>query len=85
MTCWPNTRSFGIPGAIFQQDNACPHVTKNVRDFCLAQHIQLLPRSAYSPDMSPIEHVWDLVGQRLARDPRPVASKDELLRRIQAI
>ncbi|GFX63599.1 transposable element Tcb1 transposase [Trichonephila clavipes] len=38
---------------------------------------------AYSPDMSPI--VWDLVGQRLTRDPRPAASKDELLLRIQAI
>ncbi|GFX06276.1 transposable element Tcb1 transposase [Trichonephila clavipes] len=36
--------------------------------------------------MSPIEHVWDLVGGwRLARDPRSAASKDELLLRIQAI
>ncbi|GFU75807.1 hypothetical protein TNCV_1652671 [Trichonephila clavipes] len=35
--------------------------------------------------MSPIEHVWDLVGRRLARDPRPAALKDELLLRIQAI
>ncbi|GFX41422.1 transposable element Tc1 transposase [Trichonephila clavipes] len=35
--------------------------------------------------MSPIEHVWDLVGRRLARDPRPAASKDELLLRIQII
>ncbi|GFV91112.1 transposable element Tcb1 transposase [Trichonephila clavipes] len=47
--------------------------------------MQLLPWPAYSPDMSPIEHVWDLVGRRLARDPRPAASKDELLLRIQAI
>ena len=31
----------GIHGAIFQQDNALPHVTKTVRDFCLAQHMQL--------------------------------------------
>ncbi|GFW21756.1 transposable element Tcb1 transposase [Trichonephila clavipes] len=34
---------------------------------------------------TPIEHMWDLVGRRLARDPRPAASKDELLQRIQAI
>ncbi|GFV10633.1 transposable element Tcb1 transposase [Trichonephila clavipes] len=33
----------------------------------------------------PIEHVWDLIGQCLARDPRSTASKDELLLRIQAI
>ncbi|GFU38294.1 uncharacterized protein TNCV_2432911 [Trichonephila clavipes] len=35
--------------------------------------------------MSPIKPVRDLVGRRLARDPRPVASKDELLLRIQTI
>ncbi|GFX51548.1 hypothetical protein TNCV_5012521 [Trichonephila clavipes] len=35
--------------------------------------------------MSPIEHVWDLVGQFRARDPRPAASKDDLLLHIQAI
>ncbi|GFX68808.1 hypothetical protein TNCV_4070521 [Trichonephila clavipes] len=35
--------------------------------------------------MLSIEHVWDLVGRRLARDLRPAASKDELLLRIEAI
>ncbi|GFX68539.1 hypothetical protein TNCV_1799521 [Trichonephila clavipes] len=47
--------------------------------------MQLLPRPAYSPDMSPIGHIWDWVGRYLARDPRPAASKDELLLRIQSI
>ncbi|GFX42038.1 transposable element Tcb2 transposase [Trichonephila clavipes] len=75
----------GINGAIFQQDSTRPHVVKTVRDFCAAHHMQLLPWGAYSPDMSPIEQVWDLVGRRLARDLRPAASKDELLLRIQAI
>ncbi|GFY21925.1 hypothetical protein TNCV_3295691 [Trichonephila clavipes] len=62
-----------------------PHVAKTVRDFCSAQHMQLLSWPAYLLDMSPIENVWNLVGWRLARDPRPGASKDELLLRIQAI
>ncbi|GFX56888.1 transposable element Tcb2 transposase [Trichonephila clavipes] len=75
----------GILGAIFQQDNARPHGAKTVRDFSSAQHMQLLPWPAYSPDMSPIEHVWDFVGRCLIRDPHPAASKDELLLRIQAI
>ncbi|GFV97408.1 transposable element Tcb1 transposase [Trichonephila clavipes] len=47
--------------------------------------MQLLPCSAYSPDMSPNEHVWDLVGRRLAHDPHSAASKVELLLCIQAI
>ncbi|GFW17634.1 hypothetical protein TNCV_2651911 [Trichonephila clavipes] len=75
----------GIPGAIFQQDNARPHVVKTVRDFCSAQHMQLLPWLAYSPNMSHIKHVWDLVGQCLARDPRSAALKDELWLRMQSI
>ncbi|GFT26618.1 transposable element Tc1 transposase [Trichonephila clavipes] len=75
----------GINGAIFQQDNARLHVAKTVRDFFSAQHMQLLPLPAISPDMLPIEHVWDLVGRRLARDPCPAPSKDELLLRLQAI
>ncbi|GFV46309.1 uncharacterized protein TNCV_3231981 [Trichonephila clavipes] len=33
----------GIRGAIFQQDIARPHVAKTVRDFCSAQHMQLVP------------------------------------------
>ncbi|GFX47795.1 transposable element Tc1 transposase [Trichonephila clavipes] len=73
----------GISGAVFQQDNECPHVAKTVGDFCSAQHMQLLSWPAYSPDMPPIEHVWDLVGRRLARDPHPAASKDELSLRIK--
>ncbi|GFT19923.1 transposable element Tc1 transposase [Trichonephila clavipes] len=35
--------------------------------------------------MSPIEHVWDIVGESLARDLRPVVSTDELWLRIQTI
>ncbi|GFV77916.1 transposable element Tcb1 transposase [Trichonephila clavipes] len=75
----------GIPGAIFPQDNARPRVAKTVQYFCSVQHMQLLPWPAYSPDMSPIEHVLDLVRWRLARDPRPAVSKDELLLRIEGI
>ncbi|GFW43034.1 transposable element Tcb2 transposase [Trichonephila clavipes] len=68
-----------------RQDNARPPVVKTVRDLCSAQHMQLLPWPVYSPDMSPIEHVWDLVGRRLASDLRPAASKDKLLLGIQTM
>ena len=67
----------GILTAIFQQDNARLHVTKAVRDFCSAQHKQILPYLACSADKSPTEHLWDLIGQRI-RDLRLAASKDQL-------
>ncbi|GFV72096.1 transposable element Tc1 transposase [Trichonephila clavipes] len=74
-----------LPGAVFQQDNARPHVAKTVKSYLDSQQVQLLPWPAYSPDMSPIEHEWDIVGRRITRDLRPVASTDELWLRIQTI
>ena len=59
---------------IFQQDNARPHVAKTVGDFSTTHATSSL--ACYSPGISPIEHVWDLNGWCLERDPRPAASKD---------
>ena len=35
--------------------------------------------------MSLLEHMWDLLDWRIARNPRPVASKNELWLSIQAL
>ncbi|GFV50805.1 uncharacterized protein TNCV_4237601 [Trichonephila clavipes] len=43
------------PGAIFKQNNACPHTTRVAQDFLC--HFQTLPWPARSPDWSPVEHV----------------------------
>lgn len=53
----------GLPGAIFQQDNARPH-TARMSQACLRQ-VATLPWPARSPDLSPIEHVWDHIGRQL--------------------
>ncbi|GFU53860.1 transposable element Tc1 transposase [Trichonephila clavipes] len=59
----------GLPNAIFQQDNSRPHTAR------ISQHalrgVQMLPWPAYSPDLSPIEHVWDVIGRRLQTLPLP--------------
>ncbi|GBM53174.1 hypothetical protein AVEN_198164-1 [Araneus ventricosus] len=47
----------GLLGAIFQQDNDRPHTVRVTQDFL--RHVQTLPWQARSPDLSPIEHVWD--------------------------
>ncbi|GFV81488.1 uncharacterized protein TNCV_52121 [Trichonephila clavipes] len=47
----------GLPGAIFQQDNAHPHTARVAQDSL--RHFQTLPSSARSSDLSPVEHVWD--------------------------
>lgn len=73
-----------LPGATFQQDNARPHVAQNVLESLATHAIPVLPWPARSPDLSPIEHVWDMIGRRLTRLPQPPATEDDLWRGIQA-
>ncbi|GFV76171.1 transposable element Tcb2 transposase [Trichonephila clavipes] len=50
-------------GAIFQQDNARPHTARVAQDFL--RHFQTLPWPARSPDLSPVEHVWDQLKRQM--------------------
>ncbi len=43
---------------MLQHDNAWPHVARICTQFLVAENILVLAWPAYSPDMSPIEHVW---------------------------
>ncbi|GFS67687.1 transposable element Tcb2 transposase [Trichonephila clavipes] len=46
-----------LPEAIFQHDNARSHTARVSQD-CL-RIITTIPWPARSPDLSPIEHIWD--------------------------
>ncbi|GFT63605.1 DDE_3 domain-containing protein [Trichonephila clavipes] len=53
----------GFPWEIFQQDNAHPHTASVAQDF--KRHFQTLPWPARSPDLSPVEHVWDQLKRQM--------------------
>ncbi|GFW57980.1 DDE_3 domain-containing protein [Trichonephila clavipes] len=54
----------GLPGAIFKQDNARPHTARVAQDFL--RHFQTLPWPVRSPDLSPVELVWDQLKRQMA-------------------
>ncbi|GBO37088.1 hypothetical protein AVEN_176223-1, partial [Araneus ventricosus] len=58
-----------IQGGVFQQDNCRPH-TAVVTQHAL-QRVDMSPWPARSPDLSPIEHVWDIIGRQLQRHQQP--------------
>ncbi|UYV68047.1 hypothetical protein LAZ67_5002900 [Cordylochernes scorpioides] len=70
----------GVPNALYQQDNARPH-TARISQQAL-RDVQMLPWPPYSPDLSPIEHVWDIIGRRLHALPQP-RSEDELWQMVE--
>ncbi|UYV70886.1 K02A2.6-like [Cordylochernes scorpioides] len=62
------------------QDYARPH-TAHISQQAL-QDAQMLPWPPYSLDLSPIEHVWDIIGRRLHALPQP-RSEDELWQMVE--
>ncbi|GFX32428.1 hypothetical protein TNCV_2173481 [Trichonephila clavipes] len=52
-----------VPGPYFSEDKARPYTTRVAMN-CLTA-CQALPWPARSPDLSSIEHVWNMMGRRL--------------------
>ncbi|GFW39611.1 transposable element Tcb1 transposase [Trichonephila clavipes] len=50
----------GLATAIFQRDNARPHVARIVQRLFVNHQIELLTCPARSPDHSPIENMWSI-------------------------
>ncbi|GFY34936.1 uncharacterized protein TNCV_155091 [Trichonephila clavipes] len=70
-----------IQGGVFRQDNARLHtaaVTKRA-----LQSVDMVPWPARSPNLSPIEHVWDIIGRQLQHHPQPALIFPVLTQQLQ--
>lgn len=67
------------PGFIFMQDNAPAHRAIVTRNFFDENGVRLLsPWPAISPDLNPIEHLWDAMDRTLRNQERQPRNPQEL-------
>ncbi|KAI3352615.1 hypothetical protein L3Q82_005540 [Scortum barcoo] len=61
------------PGFLLMQDNARPHVAGVCQQFLQDEGIDAMDWPARSPDLNPIEHIWDIMSRSIHQCQRHVA------------
>ena len=65
-----------------QQDNARPHMPRICQVFLANNNVQPLDWPPYSPDLSPLEHLWDLLDSQVRQRQPPPAARAQLTRAL---
>jgi transposase len=68
---------------IFQHDNARPHTARQTQNILRIHNVNVLRWPARSPDLSPIEHLWDNLGRQV-RACHDINNVHDLQRALQA-
>ena len=78
----PTLQAMG-PGAILQDDNATPHRARVVTGFLQQHQVTQMDWPARSPDLAPIENLWDILGRRVHDNHPPAANLAQLFQFLQ--
>lgn len=69
---------------VLQQDNARPHTSNVTRAALNENQVAILSWPARSPDLSPIEHIWDVIQRSISENYDPATSLQQLAQQVTA-
>ncbi|GFX69738.1 transposable element Tcb2 transposase [Trichonephila clavipes] len=74
----------GAMGAefLFMDDKARPHRANIVSECLQSEDITRMDWPVFSPDLNPLEHVWDMLGRRVVARQPPTTLVPEFLRAL---